>query len=66
MCDGRVEVTLDLGRLLRPGDPEPVGRIERRLQSGESVLELGQARREEDDHAGTGLRAELCESGVAA
>ena len=59
MCDGRVEVTLDLGRLLRPGDPEPAGRTERRLQSGEAVLELGPARREEDDHAGTGLRVEL-------
>ena len=34
-----VEVGLELRRLLRPRDPEPVGRRERRLQRGEAPLE---------------------------
>ena len=44
---------------LRPGDPEAVRRVERRLQPLEPPFEIRAARREEDDDAGARLRAEL-------
>jgi hypothetical protein len=53
------EVALDLRRLLRPGDPEPVGGIEGLLERAEAALELLARRREEDHDDDPRLRAEL-------
>src|SRR5215210_6547380 len=54
-----VEVGLDLRRLLRPGDPQAVGRIERVAQSDEAPLQVCAARGEEDDDSGSRPGAEL-------
>src|SRR2546426_4749038 len=54
-----IEVGFDLGRLLRPGDPEAVGRPERLLQGRKATLELFEACREEHQHLHAGLRAQL-------
>jgi len=58
---GRFEhqVALDLCRLLRPRDPEPIRRVERRLQALEAALEILPARGEEHHDPGAWLRAEL-------
>src|SRR6187401_74283 len=53
------QVALDLRRLLRPRDPEPVGRVEGLLERREAPLELRARRREVDDDADSRLRAEL-------
>ena len=62
----RVEVrsVSSFDRLLRPGDPEAVGRRERRLQPRQPLEQLVAPRREEDDDLGARLRAELLRSGV--
>src|SRR5512142_1972162 len=54
-----VEVGLELRRLLRPRDPEPVGGVERVAERREPPLQVGPVGREQDDHADAGLRAEL-------
>ena len=53
------QVTVDLRRFLRPRDPEPVRRAERRFQVLETTIEIFPARREEDYDSGPRLRAEL-------
>src|SRR5580765_6910801 len=56
---GEVEVGLERRSLLRPGDPEPVRRGERLLQSREPALELLTARREEHEHLDTRFGSQL-------
>ncbi len=57
----RVEIQVGGDRrcLLRPGDPDAVGRCQRRLQGGQARRQLGPARREEHQHLHARLRPEL-------
>src|SRR5690242_13739827 len=54
-----VEVGVELGRFLRPRDPQAVRGRERPLQRREAPLELGGTGREVDEDVGARLRAEL-------
>ncbi len=47
---GEVDVGLHRRRLLRPGDPEPAGRRERRDERREPALEVGSPCGADDDH----------------
>src|SRR5512133_3004583 len=46
----KIEVCLDLRRLLRPGDPQPVGRRQRLLEGRKAAFELCAGCREEYEH----------------
>ena len=60
LLDGvEVEVGLELRGLLRPRDPEPVGRRERALERLEATRKLRAARREVDDDVLPRVGAEL-------
>ena len=54
-----VEVALELRRLLRPRDPEPVGRIERRLQPGKRRSSSARLVVKKTTTPGARLRAQL-------